>query len=85
MRITVSEDEMHQIRHMKKHKLEEFLTEIYLKGREDGFNRKGEVKRLEQVLEKVKYIGQKRKELIIELYDYRCRMETGEVRKNDGG
>lgn len=81
MRVNITREEMRRVRKMDHRQLENYLTEIYLQGREEGFNRKGETSRLERTLEKVKGIGQKRKELILELFDMECRMETGEIRR----
>ncbi len=80
MRMKITRDEMRRIRKLDHRQLEDYLTEVYLQGREDGFNRKGEIERLELVLEKVKGVGVKKKELIVELYDLECRQETGEIR-----
>ena len=81
MRVRITREEMRRVRKLDHRQLEDYLTETYLQGREDGFNRKGEVSKLERILEKVKGIGQKRKELILELFDMECRTETGEIRR----
>ena len=67
---------------MSRSQLEDYLTDIYLFGKEEGISSAKAVARLEKALDKVKGVGGQKKEWILEQYDLECRRETGEIRRS---